>query len=61
MKCPEQFRIIQNNIRRQIVDEENIIRGEYHLLIEHQNFGECYKENCAAWDAEKQKCRKVGE
>ena len=60
MKCPEQFRIIQQNVRRPIVDIDNIIRGEYHLLIENQNFGECYKENCAAWDKEKKMCKKVG-
>lgn len=61
MKCPEQYKILQHNIRKPIVDNENIIRGEYHLLIENQNFGECYKENCAAWDSEKKMCRKVGE
>lgn len=60
MKCPEQFRILQQNIRKPIIDEDNIVRGEYHLLIENQNFGECYKEQCAAWDSEKNMCRKVG-
>jgi hypothetical protein len=61
MKCPEQYRIIQQNIRKPILDEEGIARAEYHLLIENQNFAECYKENCAAWDKEKQRCGKVGE
>ncbi len=61
MKCPEKYRVIQQNIRKPIIDEDNIVRGEYHLLIENQNFGECYKEKCVAWDNEKQCCRKVGE
>jgi hypothetical protein len=61
MKCPEKYRVIQQNIRKPIIDEDNIVRGEYHLLIENQNFGECYKEKCVVWDNEKQCCRKVGE
>lgn len=61
MKCPELYKITQFNIRRPVIDENNIIKGENHLLLEHQNFGECYKENCAAWDKEKQICRKVRE
>lgn len=43
MKCPERFIVVQ---------------GEYHILLENQNFEECYKENCAAWDVENKKCRK---
>lgn len=39
MKCPEQYRILQQNIRKPIIDEDNIVKGEYHLLIENQNFG----------------------
>lgn len=61
MKCPEMYNIMQHNIRRPILDDDNIIRGEYHLLIETQQFENCYKEQCAAWDKEKNKCRKVEE
>lgn len=61
MKCPEQYRIIQNNIRRTVNNEDGIVVRENHLLIEYQNLGECYKEECAAWDKEKNRCRKVGE
>lgn len=61
MKCPERYNIMQHNIRKPIFDEDNIVRGEYHLLIETQQFENCYKEQCAAWDSEKNKCRKVGE
>lgn len=61
MKCPEQFKITQYNRRKPIVDDEDTIRGEYHLLIENQNFGECYKDECAAWSKEKQCCRKIGQ
>ena len=53
MKCPELFTIMQHNIRKPILDEDNMIKGEYHLLIETQRFNECYKE--------KNMCRKVGE
>lgn len=59
MKCPERYQVIQQNIRKPITDEDMIVRGEYHLLIETQGFQECYKEQCAAWDKEKNKCRKV--
>ena len=61
MKCPERYNIMQHNIRKSIFDEDNIVRGEYHLLVETQQFENCYKEQCAAWDKEKNKCRKVGE
>lgn len=61
MKCPERYKIIQQNLRQPIFDEDNIVRGEYHLLVETQQFENCYKEQCAAWDSEKNKCRKVVE
>lgn len=59
MKCPEMYRVIQQNIRKPILNEDNIVMGEYHLLIENQGFCECYKEECAAWDTAKNMCRKV--
>lgn len=52
MKCPEIFSIMQHNIRKPILDDENVVRGEYHLLIETQGFSNCYEEQCAAWDKE---------
>lgn len=58
MKCPEMYRVIQQNIR--IIDIDNIVNNEYQILVETQQFNECYKEQCAAWDKEKQMCRKVG-
>lgn len=60
MKCPERYKIIQQNIRQPIFDEDNVVRGENHLLVEIQQFENCYKEQCAAWDNEKNICRKVG-
>lgn len=60
MKCPEKYNIVQQNIRKPIIDIDSIVRGEYHILIETQEFCECYKEECAAWDNEKKMCRKVG-
>ena len=61
MKCPEMYKIVQQNIRKPMFDMDNIVRGEYHVLIETQQFCECYKEECAAWDKEKQRCGKVGQ
>ena len=60
MKCPEMYKVIQQNIRRPIVDIDNMVTGEYQVLIETQQFSECYKEQCEAWDSEKNMCRKVG-
>lgn len=58
MKCPELYKTIQQNIRKPILDIDNVAQGEYHLLIETQKFGECYQEQCAAWDNENRKCKK---
>lgn len=60
MKCPERFTITQQNIRNPILNDDNIVVGEYHLLIETQQFPNCYEEECVCWDKEKKKCRKVG-
>lgn len=59
MKCPDRFNIVQHNIRKPILNDDEIAIGEYHLLIETQNLGNCYKEECAAWDKEKNYCRKL--
>lgn len=32
----------------------------YNRLIETQQFENCYKEQCAAWDKEKNMCKKIG-
>ena len=61
MKYPERYNVVQQNIRIPIVDNDNILKGESHVLIEIQNFPECYEEQCAAWDKEKKMCRKVGD
>lgn len=36
MKCPEMYKVIQQNIRRPIVDIDNMVTGEYQVLIETQ-------------------------
>ena len=59
MKCPEMYKIIQQNIRKPILNDEDIVAGEQHLLIETQSFCECYEEECVAWDKEKSKFRKI--
>ncbi len=40
MKCPEMYKIVQQNIRKPMFDMDNIVRGEYHVLIETQQFCE---------------------
>lgn len=59
MKCPERYKIVQQNIRQPLLDHDGIARAEYYVLVETQQFEECYKEKCAAWDIEKQCCRKI--
>lgn len=58
MKCPERFNVTQQNIRKTIVDKDDVTIGEYHLLIENQGFAKCYEEDCAAWDKDKKICKK---
>ncbi len=60
MKCPERFRVSQLNIRKSIKNDYEEAIGEFHLLIENQDFAECYKEECTAYDKENKKCRKLG-
>lgn len=60
MKCPERYIVIQQNIRKPAVNIDDIIQGEYQLLIETQKFSECYKEDCAAWDKIESRCRRFG-
>ena len=59
MKCPERYKTVQQNIILFMLDDDNISRGENRICIETQDFHECYKERCAAWDKENQMCRKV--
>ena len=40
MKCPERFCVVQHNIRKPILNSEDIAIGEYHLLIENQGFAD---------------------
>ena len=60
MKCPERYRVTQINIRKPIKNEYEDIRGEYRILIENQGYAKCYEAECAAWDKENQRGRKVG-
>ena len=53
------FQIMQHNIRKPILNDEEVVSGEYHLLVETQGFQNCYKEECAAWDSERNICRKM--
>lgn len=61
MKCPERFCVVQHNIRKPILNSDDIAIGEYHLLIENQGFADCYKEECTAWDKEHNCCRKISD
>lgn len=55
----KRYQVLQQNIRKPILNDDNISVGEIHLLIENQSFCECYKEDCAAWDKENNICRKM--
>ena len=57
MKCPELYHITQSNYKKPIVSDENVLKGELSLLIETKYFGECYKEDCMAYDKENDKCK----
>lgn len=59
MKCPIRFTVRQFNMDRPINDIDNNFKGDYRVLIENQDFEECYQENCAAWDKDKKMCRKL--
>lgn len=59
MKCPERYKVLQQNIRKPILNDDSIAVGEYHILVETQAFCECYKEECAAWDKQNNICRKM--
>ena len=59
MKCPERYRVLQQNIRKPILNDDSIAVGEYHILVETQGVCECYKEECAAWDKQNNICRKM--
>ncbi len=61
MKCPFRFVIGQVNIYQPIRNDKAEIQGDYKLFIERQEYAECHQENCAAWDDEDKRCRKVGE
>lgn len=56
MKCPKVFKIIQTTKERAILNENEISTGMDRTLTEVQDIGECYKENCAFWDKEKERC-----
>lgn len=58
MKCLKRYKVSQLNIRKPITNEYEETNGGYTIFIENQDFAECYKEECAAWDKEKQVCRK---
>lgn len=52
MKCPFRYVITQNTITK---NEENEIR----YWAELQEYADCYKENCLAYNSEKKICRKL--
>lgn len=61
MKCPERYAVMQHNIRKPIFNDDNVVVGEHHMLVEMQEFCQCYKEQCAAWDKENCRCRKMND
>lgn len=60
MKCPELYKIMQATYRKPIISEDDTINGELSILTESKYFGECYKNECMAWDKEKERCKLLG-
>lgn len=60
MKCPERYTVVQQNIRGYLYNDNMQLAGDNHILIEKQEFCDCYKEKCMVWDKERKTCRKVG-
>lgn len=58
MKCPERYTVIQFNKRKQIVSQEETVEGENHLVVEIQEFGDCYEDECVYWNKKRKKCKK---
>lgn len=56
MKCPKIYKIVQTTRERALLNESEISIGTDRTLTEVQDFGECYKENCAYWNKEKERC-----
>lgn len=59
MKCPYRFTVTQQNYAGYFLNENSQLIGDNHILLETQEFRECYKEECTAWDKKKKICRKV--
>lgn len=60
VKCPERYQVIQFNVRNPILSDDEIVKGENHILIENQQFCDCYENECVAWDKERKMCKKIG-
>lgn len=60
MKCPERYKVSQFSMSKQITNECEEVNREFKILIENQDYAECYEDECAAWDKENKRCRKVG-
>ena len=56
MKCPKVYKIIQTTKERVLLNDDDISIGTDRTLTEVQDLGECYNENCAYWDKEKERC-----
>lgn len=58
MKCPELYKTWQFNTHKYRIDEEKIITGDNSTFVEVQQFGDCYKEECMAYNKDTKKCEK---
>ncbi len=59
MKCPNIYNVMQSIYKKPIISEEHVLKAEINVMVEHGSFGECYKEECMAYDKENGTCRKV--
>ena len=56
MKCPKQYNIVQKIQERNIFNNDDINTGFDRTFMEIQEFKDCYKEDCAFWNKEKERC-----
>ena len=57
MKCPHRF-VIKQKFTIDYIQEDSIIKKEDRNLLELQDFGECYQEECGCWDTMQKICKR---
>lgn len=59
MKCPMIFQIIQQTNSQTLFTDDDTPCGSQNFFAEFQGFGDCYGEECMAYDKENKCCRRL--